>query len=162
MNNPRRVYWDTCAWIGLLNEEPQRKTELRTVYQNAKSGRFDLVTSTISLVEFRRLSSEHRTDPRPLSENNEQKIDSLFRQPFIVLVSVTVPVGVLARKLSRQYMELDNFKDSIHVATAILNNVEVIHTYDDDHLLPLNEHLRCKNHNSLSIVKPDPSFFTHP
>ena len=31
-----KVYWDSCAWIGLLNGEPDKRWQLETMLQQRK------------------------------------------------------------------------------------------------------------------------------
>lgn len=39
---PRRVYWDACAWIGLLNNEPDKHPPLRIIWEHAQRGQFEI------------------------------------------------------------------------------------------------------------------------
>jgi hypothetical protein len=79
---PVKLYWDSCAWLGLLNGEADKKRELEIIYGHAKAGRFEIWTSTLSMIEVRRLDSE-KAAPKPLSAANLQTIEDLFGQPFV-------------------------------------------------------------------------------
>lgn len=81
MANFRKFYWDSCAWLGLLNGEADKKRELEIIYDNARNGSYELWTSTFSQIEVHRYDTEENT-PRPWSEANTRKIEAFFRQPF--------------------------------------------------------------------------------
>lgn len=158
MNSPGGIYWDVSAWIELSNLESPRRSELLSVYREAKSGLYNLVTSIISIPQCWHSPSEHNS-PTPLSEENEQKINELFNQEFVVIVQLSMPVALHARSLSRQYTELRKFEDAIHVASAIHSNSPILHTYDRDHLLRLHNRLRCRNKKTIEIIEPAPVLF---
>lgn len=149
-----RLYWDSCAWLGLLNGEADKRRELEIVYGHAKQGRYELWTSTIAMIECRRLASEHQ-DRKPLSEENEKIIADLFMQPCVKPIPLAVDIADAARKLWRSTPKLRPFQDAVHVASALRWNVETMHTYDNDDLLHLDGQLQCRNGNSLTIIYPD-------
>lgn len=158
MNSPDGIYWDVCTWIELLNLESPNRSELLSVYKEAKSGLYSLVTSIISIPQCWRSPFE-RNRSVPLSEENEQKINDLFNQEFVVIVQLSMPIALHARRLSRQYPELRKFEDAVHVASAIHSNSQIFHTYDRDHLLPLHKRLQCRNNKPLEIIQPAPFLF---
>lgn len=154
MAKPKRLYWDSCAWIGLLNGEPDKKRELEIVYGAARKGRFELWTSTISLVECRRLESE-RNQPKPLDQENDKRIADLFRQPFVKPIPMAVDIAEQSRELLRGTVGLTKMADGVHLASALRWSVHVMHTYDNDDLLHLSEKFRCKDGTLLVIEYPD-------
>lgn len=145
-----RVYWDSCAWLGLLNGEVEKKRELEIVYTNARNGHCELWTSTLSMVEVRRLKLE-QYDPKPLKADHLKLIANLFRQPFIKPVPLSVDIADRARELWRTAEGLNKWQDSIHLASALHWNVDVLHTYDQDDLLHLSMLLECRNGEKLNI-----------
>lgn len=154
MAKPLKVYWDSCAWLGLLNGEPKRKRELEIVYNNARSGYYELWTSTLSMVEVRRLKVENFSQ-KPMAEANEIKIKSIFRQPFVKPIPVAVDIAEHARQLFRETAGLGKWQDSVHLASALRWNSEVMHTYDNDDLVHLNLVFTCRNGIKLPICHPD-------
>lgn len=36
---PRRVYWDSCTFLGLLNQEPMKVNACRSVWNEAENGK---------------------------------------------------------------------------------------------------------------------------
>lgn len=154
MAKATKIYWDTCAWIGLLNGEADKKRELEIVYGNARNGRAELWTSTLSMVECRRVSSEQHSQ-KPLEYESNEKISSIFRQPFVKPIPMAVDIAENARALWRSTPGLNKWQDAVHLASAIRWSVPVLHTYDRDDLLHLSEKLSCRNGEPLVIDYPD-------
>jgi len=47
----KKVYWDSCAWLGLINEEPDKIDSCRHVIDLARNGDIEIWTSTYTLAE---------------------------------------------------------------------------------------------------------------
>lgn len=47
--NPLKVYWDSCAWIGLVNAEPDKLPALRHIYALARKGLVEIWSSHLKL-----------------------------------------------------------------------------------------------------------------
>ena len=154
MAKPVKIYWDTCAFIGLLNGEPDKKRELEIVYGMAKSGKVELWTLTLSMIECRRLKSEEHHE-KPLNDENDEKISDIFKQPFIKPIPLASDIAENARTLWRRTVGLGKYQDAVHLASAIRWDVELMHTYDRDDLLHLSEKLNCRNGNLLKVTYPD-------
>ncbi len=151
---PVRIYWDTCAFIGLLNGEPDKKRELEIVYGFARSGKVEIWTSTLSMIECRRLKDEQHA-PKPLSEANEAKISDIFKQPFIKPIPLAVDIATNARILFRKTNGLGKYQDAVHLASAARWDIGVVHTYDRDDLLHLSEKVHSQNGHPIKIHYPD-------
>jgi len=79
MANPtKRVYWDACVWIALIQREKillpnggteDRETMSRMVVEAAKKGTLEILTSTFCLVEVCRApgSKKNNIRSRPFS-----------------------------------------------------------------------------------------------
>ena len=156
MTKPPKFYWDTCAWLGFLNGDADKKRELQIVYGNARNGQCQLWTSTLSLVETRRLAEE-KDLPRPLSEENSKKIEAIFKQPFVYTIPLAVDIADRARGIIRTVSTIKKWQDAVHLASALRWNADVMHTYDHDDLLRLNLIYECRNGQKLPIVYPDES-----
>ncbi|MEI8396341.1 MAG: type II toxin-antitoxin system VapC family toxin [Rhodospirillaceae bacterium] len=150
-----RLYWDSCAWIGFLNGESDKKQELEILYTRASKGDYELWTSTLSLVEVRRIDKFEKYDSKPLSAQHAKTISDLFRQPFVKLIPLTVDIADLARELFRTVGGLQKWQDAIHLASALRWNADVLHTYDYVDLLHLNMRFECRNGEKLRICYPD-------
>lgn len=152
--SPLKLYWDSNAWLGLLNGEADKKRELQIVYGHAKKGHYELWTSTWSYMECRRLKSEADL-PRPLDPANEKIIADIFRQPCVKPIPVTQDIAELARTTWRETPGLGSYQDAVHLVSALRWNVPVMHTYDRDDLLHLTGSFTCKDGTPLIICYPD-------
>ena len=45
------VYWDSCAWIGLINQEPDKVTACRYIMEEAEKGNIVIWTSALTIAE---------------------------------------------------------------------------------------------------------------
>lgn len=154
MVKPIKLYWDTCAWLGLINGEADKARELEIVYGHAKQGKYELWTSTLSLIECRRLPGEINA-ARPWSEQNERIIQDMFNQPVVKLIPMGSDIAEQARKLFRTTLGLDKWPDAIHLASAMRWNVSTFHTYDRADLLHLSGKMSCLNGDPVNICYPD-------
>jgi predicted nucleic acid-binding protein len=152
---PRRVYWDACAWIGLLNNEPDKHPPLRIIWEHAQRGQFEIWTSTYSYLEV--LEGRPALGAAYPPEENDAKIYALFEQPYVKRVALDVEIGKLARSLKRKYHPiLSKRSDAIHLATALYWNLEELHPWDGSDLLPLNEKINRRDGVPLKIIAPGP------
>ena len=150
----RRVYWDACVWLGLINGEPNKLRAVEYVYNSARSGTYEIWTSTMSYVEVFRIKAEEGK-PKPYNASVLDKIEEMFEQDFVKLVPVDVEVAKLARRLLREHDKLKKRPDAIHLASAIRWSVEELHTYDGNDLLHLDGKLKTKAGTILRITPPN-------
>jgi predicted nucleic acid-binding protein len=145
------VYWDSCVWIGLLNEEPDKVDSARWVVERAERGEVEIWTSTITLAEVYKIVPAGGTaDPE-----GDKKLDEFLAQPYIVHVQVDQDVAMEARRLLRAKLPgLRKPYDAVHIACAAWHNIETFHTFDRDDLLPLNGLIKCRNGNPMTVCKP--------
>lgn len=154
MTEVRRVYWDACCWIGLINGETTKLGGLEYVYKAAMKGEYQIWTSALSLAEVFKLKSEDNTR-RPLDDGNLDAIDDMFRQDFVFITTVDLEIGFEARRLLRHTPGLRKAPDAIHLASALRWSVDALHTYDKGDLLRLSGKLKCRSGEWLTICEPD-------
>jgi hypothetical protein len=65
-------------------------------------------------------------------------------------------IGVLARRLMRQHPECKKPTDAVHLATALILNVDEMHTYDGSDLLMLDGKVNRLDGQLLVIRRPAP------
>lgn len=154
-NNVPKYYWDTCAWLGLINEEQNKLSVLKHLWTQAQKGQCEIWTSTYTYIEAVYKKGGYG---QPYNhEDDDQFIFDVLEQPFVKRVQVDVEVAKLARKLRRDASGRGKTlikADSIHLASALHHNVTELHTWDGSHLLPLDSSFNCRNGRSLPIVKP--------
>ncbi len=153
MGDQKKVYWDACAWLGLLNGETEKSHALEIVWNGAEKGDIQIWTSTFCIAEVFKVKCEK--DWTKLSPENDDKINNMFNQPFVELVQVDLEIAQLAKKLLRTHETLKKPSDAIHLATAVAWDLEQFHTYDGCDLLKLDGEITTDNGNQIIICKPD-------
>jgi predicted nucleic acid-binding protein len=119
----RRLYWDSCNFISLVNPDEARRAEVcRRILEDAESGKLEIVTSALTIVEV------HKAKEAQVPQEIEQKIGLLFEQPYIMICSVDRPVAERARDLCRLHGL--RVRDAVHLATALVVEADVFQTYN--------------------------------
>ncbi|GAC1419710.1 MAG: hypothetical protein NVSMB64_28970 [Candidatus Velthaea sp.] len=150
----KRVYWDACAWIGLINKEATKYDACRYTMDEAEKGVIEIWTSAFTLAEVFKKKCDAAT-ASGLSLTYDSIFEDYLLKDHIVLVGVDREVGTYARKLLRAHLQLKKPQDAIHLATAALNDVDEFHTYDNTNILPLDGLIDCRGGAKLQIKKPD-------
>lgn len=151
---PRRVYWDACTFLGLLNQEPGKVNACRAVWKEAEKGETVIYTSYLSFAEVFKVKCEG--PGKPLAQEQDVKVEQLLQQKWIHPIIVDEKIGVLARRLLRAYPQCKKPSDGIHLASAITLNVDEMHTFDGSDLLSLNGKVNRADGKPLTICLPNP------
>ncbi len=149
---PRRLYWDSCDFLGLINPGEAKHADCRAVWEQAQHGDAVIFTSFFAFAEVFKAKCEGPA--KPLAEVQDKAIEALFRQPWIQPVVVDERIGTTARRLMRQHPECKKPSDAIHLATALALNVDEMHTYDRSDLLRLNGKVMRADGVPLRICPP--------
>lgn len=154
--SPKRVCWDACAWIALIQKEKirddhgtvteDRETACKVVLDEAKSGNLEIVTSSLCLVEVCKNTQ--------VRGEGEDKIASFFENDYILMMDLDTFVGERARDLMLAGLPGLKPPDAIHLATAALSNAEELHTFDRK-LLRLDGRVTKADGSKLRVRKPD-------
>jgi predicted nucleic acid-binding protein len=147
-----RYYWDACAWIALIQQEPARFDSLSFAIEEAKNKKIEIWTSNFTLAEVYKRACDG--DQKGLLPPQDQAFEDYIIQDFVTRVQVDYDVGVLARRLLRSYPVIQKPQDGIHLATALLNNLDELHTFDRENLLGLSEKIDRKDGKKLRICHP--------
>ncbi len=92
-----------------------------------------------------------------LPAQHDQDLDAFFEQEFIIEVQVDHDIATRARGLLREHTPpLRNPMDAVHLATALANNLDELHTFDGNNLLPLDGQLARADGVPLQIREPPP------
>lgn len=121
----KNVYWDSDAFLGLLNGEPDKIPACEDVWKAAERGLIAIVTSTLTVAEVIYAKGVHnKLDPakRPL-------VNSFFRSGHIILKPLTRKIAELARDVV--WDSKVRPKDAVHIATSAYFNISEFHTFDD-------------------------------
>jgi predicted nucleic acid-binding protein len=147
-----RYYWDACAWIALIQQEPGRFDSLKYVIEEAKADRVQIWTSLFTLAEvYKRPCGDEQ---KSLLPQQDETFQDYILQPFVERVQVDFNIGVLARKLLRTYPKIQKPQDGIHLATALIHNADELHTYDRENLIDLTEQIERRDGKKLKICHP--------
>ncbi|MCH8887041.1 MAG: type II toxin-antitoxin system VapC family toxin [SAR324 cluster bacterium] len=150
--NIRNIYWDACCWISLINEEADWGKRCEYLIEQAKEEKVRIWTSTISYAEVYKKKIDGKI--AQISEEKDRNFEEYLGQDFIVLIQVDQQVGLEARRLLRGNQGLNKPNDAIHLASAILNNLDEFHTFDNKDLLPLNGLIKRSDGENLLICEP--------
>lgn len=121
---PERVYWDTNCFLGWFQQEPNKRDALRELLNQAEAGELVIVTSALTITECAGLPTVRKVD-----DAASRKMLAFFEQEYIALRSVERIIAEKAHDLTRKLAI--KHADAIHVATASLSNVRVLHTWDE-------------------------------
>lgn len=128
----KTIYWDACVFHALFGEEVGRVDECKKVIESALRGEVEIYTSAITSAEVVWIKNLDR-----LSPEHEERIQKFFEHKFIRVITCDRGIAAEARRLLWTYPKLKP-KDAIHVASAISQAVNLMHSYDDDDLVPLS------------------------
>ena len=161
MTDELQVYWDSCCWIGLINQEERWFGDLQSLFESAQRGDAQLWISTITILEVVKVPSEDGM-PRPWPDANIAQVDNLFLQDYVRTVQLDQQIARKAREIYRSTPSLGLRKqmDAIHLATALFYSVDEFHTDDGEDLLCLDKTLTCRDGRLLRICKPKDSLLT--
>lgn len=157
-----RYAWDSCTWIAMIIQEQattkdggaeDRARLCNHVIGLAAAKQAEIATSGLCLAEVCKHDEVKQVDGDTLTD--------FFRNEYILVVAVDRHVGTLARELMQAGHSGLKPPDAVHLATAIVADVQEFHTFDDK-LLKLDGKLAKLGGGTLKICKPfgpPPSLF---
>jgi predicted nucleic acid-binding protein len=86
------VYWDSAAFLGLLNDEPDKAKACGDVWRAAERGQIKIVTSTLTVAEVIYLKGVSKLDPA-----KRPRVSNFFKANHIVLKPLIRIIAELAR-----------------------------------------------------------------
>ncbi|HEV7926808.1 MAG TPA: PIN domain-containing protein [Verrucomicrobiae bacterium] len=134
----KTVYWDANIFHALFGKEPGRFEVCERIEKAAAQGKVDIYTSTVTFVECVWLKSivDSTGKLNKLSPDHEAVIQKYFMRSYIKPINCDRQIAESARALLWKYALKP--KDALHVASAISQQVEVMHSYDDHDLVKLS------------------------
>jgi predicted nucleic acid-binding protein len=120
----------------------------------ARAGKIQIVTSAFTLAEV--VKRKCGGQVVGTGEDEDDQFAELLQQEFVTLVNADWDVGTRARALYREFngRGLKKPQDALHLATAVIENVDEMHTFDGDDLLRLSGLVRREDGMTLSICHP--------
>ena len=117
-----KVYWDSNCFLSLLQEEAGAP-QCEQVLQDAQDGKVIIVTSSLTLAEVLKMKGKVA-----IPKDQQDTVVKFFLSEYIVIRNVTRKTAELARELIWDH-GID-FKDAVHVASALENKLTMMHTFD--------------------------------
>ncbi|MEX1000053.1 MAG: PIN domain-containing protein [Thermodesulfobacteriota bacterium] len=119
-----RFYWDTCIFISWLKNEnikPGLLEGIEEIVKQVDKKEIEIITSVLTHTEMLR---------GKFTDNNFEMFKSLFKRPNIVDCEVTGHIAEVAGEIRNYYSNSLSTPDAIHLATAIVYEVDEMHTSD--------------------------------
>lgn len=91
---------------------------------------------------------------RKMTEDGDVFLDRFFENDYFWLIELTPSIARNARSLYRSHSAIKVTNDAVHLATAIAENVDEMHTYDGNDLLGLSSLVRRRDGEPLNICTP--------
>ena len=154
MADKKRVYWDACSWLGLINQEAAKVAACQYVMQQAESGKVEIWTSAFTLAEVFKKKCDDTVPAIGLPAAQDVDFEDFLKKDFVIRVMVDDEVGTEARRLLRTHGGLIKPQDAIHLATAVINSLDELHTYDGTNLIKLNGLIKRRDGITLVIGPP--------
>ena len=153
MTNVPKYYWDACIWIELINQASQARVErCKYVIELAQVGKAQIWTSAFTLAEVWKRKCEGNNVG--IQESKDKDFEDFIEQPFVKKVAVDFNIGHVARRLLRRYPTLGKPQDAIHVASCMLYNIDVLHTFDERDLTKLDGMIPRIDKKMLAVGPP--------
>lgn len=158
MATTKRVYWDACAWIALIQKErilesngggrviEDRFSLCMSVIKEAEARKIEIATSAFTFAEVCKNAE--------LKAQDEDLIAAYFENDYLLPVNVDRVVGESARGLMMSGISGLKPPDAIHVASALISGADAMHTFDEK-LLKLDGTIDTPDGTKLTICKPD-------
>jgi len=158
--NGKLIYWDACVFLAYFKKEKRPAGEMEGLLELAKlvdAGKLVLITSVVTRMEILRST---------MTPEQNNKYDLLFKRKSVQEMPIDKRVVTLAHEL-RDFYQQQKAKDgtptlttpdAIHLATAIIWEVDCFYTFDGRDkskkvrsLLPLSGNVAGRN---LTIARP--------
>jgi len=130
----RTVYWDANIFNALFSGEPGRIEACEHIHELAAKGDVKIYTSAVTYVECIKIKGKQITNLKP---EHEEQIVKYFRNEFIITINCDRKIAEASRALIWKYPHLHP-KDAIHVASAMSQPIDLMHSYDNSDLVKLN------------------------
>lgn len=128
----RVICWDTSVMIdyirGNKSRNPDRLPQIEAVMNSVECGNYKIIVSSLLYVEI----LGRKNHPRVMETFNQlMKKINLIRD-----IGVSTNIAKRAQIIRNRFSQLET-PDAIHIATAVISQAIVFHTYDE-YLLRLN------------------------
>ena len=122
-------YWDSCIYLAWFKKEQAYSEYLPAIgdlLEQSKRNAVRIITSTLTLLEVLN---------KDLEPSAEKEFRDLFDFEIHKPIDLDIVIALRARQYRLHYMNIGSvypaLPDSVHLATAFLNGVDEMHTFDD-------------------------------
>jgi predicted nucleic acid-binding protein len=119
-----QAVWDACVVIDAISKTPGRYEALEPYIADAEAGKFKIVIPESVVAEVNHLTNESIPDDKAV-----RMIRDWFENPYIVRRGLFPGTSELASDIGRRY-KVKRATDAIVLATAVFENIPVVHTFD--------------------------------
>lgn len=144
-DNPPLVYWDTNVFIAFMKKEPNRLDDIEYMVDKTERGKLIVITSPFTFTEA------YKINDKDCHEYIED-VRKFFNHDYRRITVMDGSSGFMTQKLRNTQNNI-TWQDSIHVATALLNNVDFMLTYDGEN--PKHEDPLLALHDRLSFISDE-------
>lgn len=141
-------------WIALIEDEVDRVERCESLILQARNKDVEIWTSSLTVAEVYKFKCGD--DSKEMTAEKDEAFERYLQQDFVFQVQLDHDVAVTARRLLRNHPPLKKPSDGVHLATAVLNNLDVLYTFDHKNLIPLNRLVQRTDGQMLSISEPPP------
>jgi predicted nucleic acid-binding protein len=145
---PKKIYWDSCCYISLIEQTPGRIDVLKEIHEQAVRGEIIFVASALVIAEVVKLSGSAEPEIE-----QAKKIKAYFENPFISVRTVDRIIAEEASQICRDHPAIKPY-DAVHIATALKLRCLSFHTYDGDPSLPTKSKRKRVLQHDGQIGKP--------
>lgn len=150
MAESKKIYWDSCVWLRLINSEPGAD-RCQSTLDAAQRGDLTIWTSSLTLAEVYKFKCD---TSKGLTETQDEIFEKYIESDFVVEIQVDHAIAVLSRRLCRKHAPLKKPNDGIHLASAVLYNLDEFHSFDHDDLVVLAGSVLRQDGQPLIICEP--------
>ena len=125
---PENRYWDSSVIIAYINEERGRVDTCRAILDDAEQGKIRIFTSALTITEVLKYKGA-----KPIEKDKKEILRAFFQNDYITIIQLDRWIAFGAQELVWENGIPP--KDSLHVASALKAEVDVLETYDNDDLI---------------------------
>jgi hypothetical protein len=111
---PSYRYWDSCAFLGWLKKEEDKKEGCGAVIRAAQAGEVIIVTSSLTIAEVLHTKGKDR-----IPASSQEAVERFFKHNWVATRGLDRATAEFARRLVWAY-NIEP-KDAVHVATALVS-----------------------------------------
>jgi len=118
-----KIYWDSDAFLGWLQNEPDKVAKCQGPIKRATRGEIILFTSALTLTEVLWMKNAPK-----ITQDKREILNRFFRRSFVRVAAVSRKIAETAQDVV--WESSIKPKDAIHIATALHHSIKYFETFD--------------------------------